>query len=144
MPRNEGCKSSIERFYFDKEKNLCAPFVYTGCGINGNNFATLKECNQVCRKYIPGSIADRSKSTTQDQGKELLLKTQYLRYQFSTGRSKPIGPKVPEDDQTPKRNGICFLPIASGPCHDRQLNYAFVAVKLNDSVCFIRRSEFNF
>ncbi|VDK61413.1 unnamed protein product, partial [Anisakis simplex] len=42
------CKGEFERFAFDTETGKCRPFIYGGCGGNGNNFASLEECAQRC------------------------------------------------------------------------------------------------
>lgn len=42
------CDGNFERFAFDEKKNDCYKFIYGGCGGNGNNFATLKECQNRC------------------------------------------------------------------------------------------------
>ncbi|KRZ12822.1 Papilin [Trichinella zimbabwensis] len=42
------CGKNIQRWYYDDVEEKCKPFVYTGCGGNGNNFATKEDCNQNC------------------------------------------------------------------------------------------------
>ena len=42
------CKATIPRFFFNPRKGVCEPFIYGGCGGNGNNFESLKECLQQC------------------------------------------------------------------------------------------------
>ena len=49
LPRKDGmCKGFMERYYFSTVTNQCVPFIYGGCGGNGNNFATMTECQDMC------------------------------------------------------------------------------------------------
>nr|3OFW_A Chain A, Kunitz-type proteinase inhibitor SHPI-1 [Stichodactyla helianthus] len=49
-PKKVGrCKGYFPRFYFDSETGKCTPFIYGGCGGNGNNFETLHQCRAICR-----------------------------------------------------------------------------------------------
>ncbi|GFU43723.1 kunitz-type serine protease inhibitor textilinin-3, partial [Nephila pilipes] len=49
LPAETGpCDAHIPRFFFDHTKGKCLEFVYGGCGGNGNNFMTLKKCEQTC------------------------------------------------------------------------------------------------
>jgi len=38
------------RYYFNSETNLCKKFIYTGCGGNGNNFASKTDCRNKCKR----------------------------------------------------------------------------------------------
>jgi hypothetical protein len=38
----------MERFAFDPTTGVCQPFVYGGCGGNGNNFETADACYDAC------------------------------------------------------------------------------------------------
>ncbi|XP_069504570.1 tissue factor pathway inhibitor 2 [Ambystoma mexicanum] len=50
-PKDEGsCSASVTRYYYSPENKACEEFAYTGCGGNSNNFASLKDCNSVCKK----------------------------------------------------------------------------------------------
>ncbi|CAL2042414.1 unnamed protein product [Caenorhabditis brenneri] len=46
----ENCTTSNAtiRFYYDLSLKRCAPFLYSGCGGNKNNFLEFKECHQRC------------------------------------------------------------------------------------------------
>ncbi|XP_064108154.1 papilin-like isoform X7 [Macrobrachium nipponense] len=49
LPSDAGdCTDHEERWFFDITTNECKSFVYGGCGGNGNNFATLRECRNFC------------------------------------------------------------------------------------------------
>lgn len=49
MPMRIGpCRMSIEKFYYDAEKNDCLLFFYGGCKGNSNQFDTAEECRQTC------------------------------------------------------------------------------------------------
>ncbi|CAI9718898.1 chordin isoform X2 [Octopus vulgaris] len=40
------CHETYEAYYFDRNKNQCLVFNYTGCGGNVNNFKSLEECQK--------------------------------------------------------------------------------------------------
>lgn len=42
------CKANHNRWYYNHKEGSCRPFVYGGCGGNGNNFKTADECNNFC------------------------------------------------------------------------------------------------
>ncbi|WKY11925.1 hypothetical protein Q1695_003474 [Nippostrongylus brasiliensis] len=46
------CSGVFVRFGYDKSNNDCRQFTYGGCGGNGNNFATIQECRNVCVKKV--------------------------------------------------------------------------------------------
>ncbi|PIO67926.1 Kunitz/Bovine pancreatic trypsin inhibitor domain protein, partial [Teladorsagia circumcincta] len=46
------CSGVFVRFGYDKSTNDCRQFTYGGCGGNGNNFATIQECRNVCIKKV--------------------------------------------------------------------------------------------
>ncbi|XP_066977999.1 papilin isoform X19 [Macrobrachium rosenbergii] len=49
LPSDAGdCTDHEERWFFDITTNECKSFVYGGCGGNGNNFGTLRECQNFC------------------------------------------------------------------------------------------------
>ncbi|XDV37954.1 hypothetical protein PO909_007471 [Leuciscus waleckii] len=43
------CKASIPRWAFDSSVGKCVSFIYGGCGDNGNNFYSQKECEENCK-----------------------------------------------------------------------------------------------
>uniref|UniRef100_A0A915NM93 BPTI/Kunitz inhibitor domain-containing protein n=3 Tax=Meloidogyne TaxID=189290 RepID=A0A915NM93_9BILA len=44
---------SEKRFYFDLITKRCQPFLYQGCGGNGNKFNSLTDCRALCSDYEP-------------------------------------------------------------------------------------------
>ncbi|XP_075555281.1 actinia tenebrosa protease inhibitors-like isoform X2 [Dermacentor variabilis] len=49
MPPETGvCKASIQRYYHNETMKRCLGFIYGGCGGNGNNFYTNRECERQC------------------------------------------------------------------------------------------------
>uniref|UniRef100_A0A224YRC3 Tissue factor pathway inhibitor n=1 Tax=Rhipicephalus zambeziensis TaxID=60191 RepID=A0A224YRC3_9ACAR len=42
------CKASIKAWHYDTQKMECKPFLYGGCGGNGNNFETKGKCESRC------------------------------------------------------------------------------------------------
>lgn len=54
LPKVTGlCRARFPRFYFNEAKGRCEGFTFGGCGGNGNNFKTLKECKQTCICPLP-------------------------------------------------------------------------------------------
>uniref|UniRef100_A0A8C3IV38 BPTI/Kunitz inhibitor domain-containing protein n=1 Tax=Chrysemys picta bellii TaxID=8478 RepID=A0A8C3IV38_CHRPI len=49
------CKGQIPRFFYNPASRTCKSFIYGGCRGNGNNFRTLLECQQACRKRGKGT-----------------------------------------------------------------------------------------
>lgn len=48
-PRDSGsCRGKFDRWVWDTEKKVCERFTYSGCGGNGNNFASQEECLSIC------------------------------------------------------------------------------------------------
>ncbi|KAK4885313.1 hypothetical protein RN001_001584 [Aquatica leii] len=41
-----------KHYYFDDSRGECAPFIYTGCGGNFNNFKTFQACLDFCKDYV--------------------------------------------------------------------------------------------
>ncbi|OWA51704.1 Spondin-1 [Hypsibius exemplaris] len=59
------CYGFMPRWYFDAERAVCQPFVYSGCRGNMNNFETYEECNRVCeRAFAPLPSASPLLSST--------------------------------------------------------------------------------
>ncbi|XP_077524225.1 actinia tenebrosa protease inhibitors-like [Amblyomma americanum] len=49
LPMDRGqCGSWVVRYHYDKEKNHCFPFWFSGCGGNLNRFRSAQECRAVC------------------------------------------------------------------------------------------------
>jgi hypothetical protein len=49
LPAESGpCNAYFERFAFNGATLACEPFVYGGCGDNGNNFETVAACEAAC------------------------------------------------------------------------------------------------
>lgn len=48
------CAGQFIRWHWDAERRTCQVFTYSGCGGNGNNFASREECFAVCHR--PGNV----------------------------------------------------------------------------------------
>nr|XP_041568548.1 kunitz-type protease inhibitor 2 [Taeniopygia guttata] len=42
------CRASIPRWFFNASSGSCESFVFGGCGGNGNNFGSERECRESC------------------------------------------------------------------------------------------------
>lgn len=50
QPLEEGpCNGNYERWYFDKDQDVCRPFRYGGCKGNKNNYPTEQACSYQCK-----------------------------------------------------------------------------------------------
>ncbi|GIZ05371.1 tissue factor pathway inhibitor [Caerostris extrusa] len=47
------CRGRSERYFFNIRSGKCEKFMYSGCMGNENNFGTLEECEQRCKKPRP-------------------------------------------------------------------------------------------
>lgn len=45
-----GCTGIFMRYAYDRHTGECKQFPYSGCGGNGNNFASLRDCKKRCLK----------------------------------------------------------------------------------------------
>ncbi|XP_053789116.1 kunitz-type protease inhibitor 2 isoform X2 [Vidua chalybeata] len=49
------CRASIPRWFFNASSGSCESFVFGGCGGNGNNFGSERECRESCAGSAPSS-----------------------------------------------------------------------------------------
>ncbi|XP_054481036.1 kunitz-type serine protease inhibitor PIVL [Anoplopoma fimbria] len=55
-PMSEGaCSEYVLLWYFHPRSGECRPFVYGGCGGNGNQFPSRQECQSWCRMERRGT-----------------------------------------------------------------------------------------
>ncbi|XP_063367393.1 PI-stichotoxin-Hcr2o-like isoform X1 [Cydia amplana] len=53
LPKVVGnCRGRIRSFFFDTTSHQCRPFVYSGCGGNGNRFYSRDECQFACHYFM--------------------------------------------------------------------------------------------
>ncbi|KAF5273765.1 hypothetical protein FQR65_LT17079 [Abscondita terminalis] len=60
------CNRHYNRWFFEPNKLMCVPFVYSGCGGNRNNFLTAQECNDACkivRDSVTGGLNNHPQPT---------------------------------------------------------------------------------
>ncbi|CAG5131351.1 unnamed protein product, partial [Candidula unifasciata] len=50
LPKQEDCKASTPRLYYDADTNTCQMFTYGRCGGNDNNFENAEQCQAACVK----------------------------------------------------------------------------------------------
>lgn len=48
------CRASFIRFYYNPKLGICTQFTYGGCQPNGNNFQTIKDCQDFCVEQLEG------------------------------------------------------------------------------------------
>lgn len=52
LPSQYGdCRENVLSWYFEPETSLCTAFYYSGCGGNGNRFASEGQCERQCGEY---------------------------------------------------------------------------------------------
>ncbi|XP_067829345.1 BPTI/Kunitz domain-containing protein [Heptranchias perlo] len=69
LPVDAGdCKGRLLLFYFDSSKKKCKPFLYGGCGGNGNRFILPKICNSFCASKMGGPPGDADEESEVDEG----------------------------------------------------------------------------
>ena len=44
------CEAAVLRFYYNASTGKCQEFLWGGCDPNGNNFKSLKQCWNTCKK----------------------------------------------------------------------------------------------
>lgn len=42
------CDGEEFNYYYDEKRGICREFIYTGCGGNGNRFASISDCRAQC------------------------------------------------------------------------------------------------
>ncbi|XP_030034088.1 kunitz-type serine protease inhibitor homolog delta-dendrotoxin [Manduca sexta] len=53
LPLRKGpCQGRYHSYYFDVKSRQCKPFVYSGCGGNGNRFYSIDECEFACHYFM--------------------------------------------------------------------------------------------
>ncbi|VEL43329.1 unnamed protein product [Protopolystoma xenopodis] len=45
----------LTRYFYDRQRGVCTPFSYTGCGARDNHFDTIEQCKRVCEKRLLNS-----------------------------------------------------------------------------------------
>ncbi|XP_034239314.1 papilin isoform X2 [Thrips palmi] len=50
------CTEKLARWSFDASENRCVPFYHSGCGGNGNTFATKQTCEADCPKRVAQDV----------------------------------------------------------------------------------------
>lgn len=49
IDRDSGpCRAYFVKYYYERNTGRCEPFVYGGCGGNGNRFSSINECEHIC------------------------------------------------------------------------------------------------
>ncbi|XP_042856111.1 papilin-like, partial [Penaeus japonicus] len=126
------CSSYEERWHFDNSLQECRSFVYSGCGGNANNFATLAECANYCGRaraeQLPGEefqqehcflTADQGPCTDYQAHWHYVSESGVCR-QFLYGGCQGNQNRFRTRDECENRCGsavdLCQLPRVVGPC----------------------------
>ncbi|XP_048149431.1 papilin-like, partial [Corvus hawaiiensis] len=106
------CRASIPRWFFNASSGSCERFVFGGCGGNGNNFGSERECRASCGPApgpAPSSPAATNATFADDPG------TEFRRFFSSKGAllggllaaggraglgAQPRAPPLPEEAAT--------------------------------------------
>lgn len=56
------CRASFPRWWYNVTGGSCQQFIYGGCGGNGNNYLTKKECSEKCAGVTENTIDDLATS----------------------------------------------------------------------------------
>lgn len=99
-PRDEGsCGGQFVRWLWNNENRKCESFAYTGCGGNGNNFASMEECLSIC--HIEGIIPIKYLSDITNS--------------FIVAKPEPL----------PEVVNVCETEVDAGDCSGTFMRYAF-------------------
>lgn len=66
-PVSGHCRMHVNRWYFDKDRNACGLYSYSGCGGNNNSFVSQADCLNRC-KYLQTS--DETRPSFHDMSSE--------------------------------------------------------------------------
>lgn len=83
LPVNKGCNCEskqipVTRWFYDKTKNTCSSFQYFGCGWNGNNFATYKDCLGRCDVNLQDRVEITVDTVLTDTTKQPLVRNGFI------------------------------------------------------------------
>ncbi|XP_055618805.1 papilin isoform X1 [Toxorhynchites rutilus septentrionalis] len=136
QPQESGpCNGTFERWYFDKERDSCEPFLYGGCKGNKNNYPTESSCSYHCKK--PG-VHKPSCTLPMDAGRcdGKLARWHFARddnkcmpfyYTGCGGNDNQFISLDQCEEQCPPKveKDICFLPAEIGECQNYTAHWYF-------------------
>ncbi|KAH9285071.1 Papilin [Echinococcus granulosus] len=115
------CGNAQTRFGFYPPTQRCEEYSYSGCGGNENNFETRLDCETVCNVSCANTHCGTNAVCVDTScvclpGHEGNPRAGCKRFRLKVGRGK---------SQALKRSGICYLPLRTGPCHNRSTRYGY-------------------
>ncbi|XP_060596375.1 papilin-like isoform X2 [Ruditapes philippinarum] len=131
-PDTGPCRSYVKRFFFNMETCQCEEFIYGGCGGNGNNYITKKECEELC-----GDSPCQSQSACLESKKVGPCKAAIKRFyynplknkcqQFTWGGCEANGNNFLSMKTCNKvcKKAVCTLPVKVGPCKGHKKRYYY-------------------
>ncbi|EYC07958.1 hypothetical protein Y032_0068g220 [Ancylostoma ceylanicum] len=143
LPSEVGpCKGKQNRFYFDQKANTCMPFVFGGCGGNGNNFVTEAKCLETCTKpsapeenedicSLPikaGPCKAMLKRFAYDENKKKCVEFSYGGCQGNKNNFESMKDctfKCEQRQPKPEPEAKCSKPIETGPCNAKIKRFAY-------------------
>ncbi|KAL5968807.1 Papilin [Taenia solium] len=147
------CFDRLEKYGYDSRTGRCEKFLYTGCLGNENRFDTLEECERECGAaqnrcklaFLVTALNKVPKNAVPDKCFLPLItgtcgnthtrfgfypptqRCEEYNYSGCGGNENRFETRL--DCETVcnalKRSEICFLPIRTGPCHNRSTRYGY-------------------
>uniref|UniRef100_A0A0K2VB06 Papilinlike [Apis florea] n=1 Tax=Lepeophtheirus salmonis TaxID=72036 RepID=A0A0K2VB06_LEPSM len=94
------CDDQLKRWYFNEERNICAPFLYTGCAGNRNRFKSYDICMGFCGPKNPPS-KDNNLYPSQPQTSPYPAREEYPQPPYPTREEYPQ-PPYPTREEYPQ------------------------------------------
>ncbi|KAM7004079.1 kunitz-type protease inhibitor 2-like [Passerculus sandwichensis] len=106
------CRASIPRWFFNASSGSCESFVFGGCGGNGNNFGSERECRESCGAE-PGNTGENREGpgnrTGDSFGSERECRESCGAEPGNTALSSPVTTNSTLAE-------LCSAPPVTGPC----------------------------
>ncbi|CAM4663608.1 unnamed protein product [Leuciscus chuanchicus] len=125
------CLAYIPRWAFDSSVGKCVSFIYGGCGDNGNNFNSRKECEENCGVMMKREACKSKPDSGPCFGmmerfyyNSSIMTCQTFTYGGCKGNQNNFVTKK-ECLESCRTEAACRLPIVPGPCKAYMPRWAF-------------------
>jgi len=138
LPADGGnCRGNLERWAFNEETGDCEPFVYGGCGGNGNRFMCKEMCEHHCVE-VKGAVRNGHQFDSEDRPETSSAECEC---QCSNLRTLTRRFGVPRFEggctQTNNNDQFCYvLPNSGSTCDDLQPSSKFRGLFFSRDACF--------